>query len=155
MASYTAQLEILGSVLIAMILGAAIGYERELEDKPAGLRTHMLVTGAAALLVALGDVAVTHFAVDLGSDFVRSDPVRIFEALITGVSFLGAGTILRHKGASRVEGLTTAASLLFSAGVGASVALGQLILAAGLTVLALLTLRGVNWLEWRITRAAD
>lgn len=57
------ELQILAYVGLAMLLGAAIGFELEIEDKPAGLRTHMLVAGAAALLVALGDVVVRHFDV--------------------------------------------------------------------------------------------
>jgi putative Mg2+ transporter-C (MgtC) family protein len=59
------QVRILGSIALAMILGAAIGLEREAKDKPAGLRTHMLVAGAAALLVGLSDVAVKRFNIDL------------------------------------------------------------------------------------------
>jgi putative Mg2+ transporter-C (MgtC) family protein len=138
------QVRILGSVALAMILGAAIGLEREAKDKPAGLRTHMLVAGAAAFLVALSDVAVKRFNVDLGSGLVRSDPIRIIEAVITGISFLGAGTILRHRGSDHVEGLTTAASLLFVAALGVCVALSQVLLAVGVTVLVLVTLRGVG-----------
>jgi putative Mg2+ transporter-C (MgtC) family protein len=138
-----------------MLLGAVIGFEREIEDKPAGLRTHMLVAGAAALLVSVGDVVVRRFSVDLGSEVVRSDPMRIIEAVITGVSFLGAGTIIRHRGRRRIEGLTTAASTLFTAGVGVCVALSQVMLAVGGTVLVLVTLRGVGMLQRRIERAAD
>lgn len=119
------QRRILGSVALAMILGAAIGLEREAKDKPAGLRTHMLVAGAATFLVALSDVAVKRFDVDLGTGLVRSDPIRIIEAVITGISFLGAGTILRHKGSDHIEGLTTAGSLLFVAALGVCVALSQ------------------------------
>jgi putative Mg2+ transporter-C (MgtC) family protein len=122
-----------------MALGAVIGVERELSDKPAGLRTHMLVSGAAALLVAIGETLVT--ADVWPADVLQADPVRIIEAVITGVAFLGAGTIIR-QGEGHVEGLTTAASLLFVAGVGICVALHQLVLAAGVTVLALLVLCG-------------
>ncbi|MDY7039379.1 MAG: MgtC/SapB family protein [Chloroflexota bacterium] len=147
------QLQILSYVGLAMLLGAVIGLEREIEDKPAGLRTHMLVAGAAALLVSLGDVMVRRFNVGLGSELVRSDPVRIIEAVITGVSFLGAGTIIRHRTEQSVEGLTTAASILFAAAVGVCVALSQIMLAAGVTVLVLFTLRGVGsfqqWIERR------
>jgi putative Mg2+ transporter-C (MgtC) family protein len=141
------QVKILGSVALAMLLGAAIGLEREAKDKPAGLRTHMLVAGAAALLVALSDVAVKRFNVDLGTGLVRSDPIRIIEAVITGISFLGAGTILRHRGSEHVEGLTTAASLLFVAALGVCVALSQVLLAIGVTALVLVTLRGVGLLR--------
>ena len=147
---YQIQFQILAYVGLAMLLGAAIGLEREIEDKPAGLRTHMLVAGAAALLVALGDVMIKHFDMALGSELVRSDPIRIIQAVITGVSFLGAGTIIRSS-TRQVEGLTTAASILFATAVGVCVALSQLVLAVGATVLVLVTLRGVGiaqkWLE--------
>lgn len=103
-------------VALAMILGAAIGFERESADKPAGLRTHMLVTGVAALLVAIGDVVIVHFNLDVTEGVIRTDPIRIIEAIITGVSFLGAGTIIFHRSEEAVEGLTTAASILFAAG---------------------------------------
>lgn len=144
------ELQILAYVALAMVLGAMIGFEREIEDKPAGLRTHMLVAGAAALLVSIGDVVVRRFSVDLGSAVVRSDPMRIVEAVITGVSFLGAGTIIRDRGGRRIEGLTTAASTLFTAGVGVCVALSQVVLALGGTVLVLATLRGVGMLQRRV-----
>jgi putative Mg2+ transporter-C (MgtC) family protein len=141
------ELQVLGYVGLAMLLGAAIGLEREIEDKPAGLRTHMLVAGAAALLVGLGDVVVKHFDAGLGGSLVRSDPVRIIQAVVTGVSFLGAGTILRYTAKHRVEGLTTAASVLFAAAVGMSVALAQLVLAVGVTAMVLLILRGLGYAQ--------
>jgi len=144
------QIRILGSVALAMFLGAIIGLEREAKDKPAGLRTHMLVAGAAAFLVALSDVAVQRFSVDLATGLVRSDPIRIIEAVITGISFLGAGTILRHSGSDHVEGLTTAASLLFVAALGICVALSQVLLAVGVTILVLVTLRGVGLVRRRL-----
>ena len=141
------QWQILGYVALAMVLGAAVGLEREAKDKPAGLRTHMLVAGAAALLVALGDVVITSYDLDLDQQLLQSDPIRIMEAVITGVSFLGAGTIIRHRGKQQVEGLTTAASLLFVAGIGMCIALSQALLAVGLTVLVLLILRGLSYLR--------
>ena len=144
------EFQILACVGLAMLLGAAIELEREIEDKPAGLRTHMLVAGAAALLVALGDVVVRRFNVGLGSELVRSDPVRIIEAVITGVSFLGAGTILRRSAKRQVEGLTTAASILFAAAVGICVASSQLVVAVGVTALVLFTLRGVGFVQRRL-----
>ena len=150
------QFQILAYVGLAMLLGAAIGLEREIEDKPAGLRTHMLVAGVAALLVSLGDVMVRHFDAGLGSELVRSDPVRVINAVITGVSFLGAGTIIRRSSTRHVEGLTTAASILFAAAVGICVALSQLVLAVGVTVLVLITLRGLGFVEhWLGQREND
>lgn len=141
-----AEFQILGRVAIAMLLGAAVGIEREMADKPAGLRTHMLVAGAAAVLVGLSDIVVDHFAANSSGE-IRSDPIRMIEAVITGVSFLGAGTILRRRRSEEVEGLTTAASLLLTAAIGICVGLSEIGLAAGVTVLALLTLSGVKLIE--------
>jgi putative Mg2+ transporter-C (MgtC) family protein len=139
--------EILAYVAAAMLLGAIIGLEREFKDKPAGLRTHMLVAGAAALLVSLGDVVTSQFQLELGQQVVQADPIRIMEAVITGVSFLGAGTIIRSRAGGQVEGLTTAATLLVAAAVGACVALSQILLAVGITILVLITLRGLGFAE--------
>lgn len=76
-----------------------------------------------------------------------SDPLRIIGAIITGVSFLGAGTIIRGGGAEKVHGLTTAATLLFVASVGICVALSKIVIAIGVTLIAILTLRGVGYIE--------
>jgi putative Mg2+ transporter-C (MgtC) family protein len=145
------QLIILVNVAVAMLLGAFIGLDREAANKPAGLRTHMLVSGVAAFLVALGSALLEIYHERLGSELVQADPVRIVEAVITGISFLGAGTIIRNRGEGEVEGLTTAASLLFAAAVGIGVALSQWVLSIGATVLVLLTLRFVplfsRWLQ--------
>lgn len=146
------ELQIIGQVILAMVLGAIMGVEREHADKPAGLRTHMLVAGAAALFVALSNIAVKMFGESLGSTLIRADPIRVMEAVITGVSFLGAGTILRRSAKHQIEGLTTAASILVAAGVGIAVALSLPMLAIGVTILALATLRGVPFLERRLPR---
>lgn len=140
------QIQILAQVLLAMILGGVIGFDRESADKPAGLRTHMLVAGAGALLVSLSTLIVEASTVDLGGSIIRSDPIRIVEAVITGVSFLGAGTILRRTEKGHVEGLTTAASILMATAVGICVAISETLLAIGVTVMALLVLRGVKYL---------
>jgi putative Mg2+ transporter-C (MgtC) family protein len=137
------QLGILIHVLLAMFLGGLIGLEREMADKPAGLRTHMLVAGASALLIGITDNIVEGMGVS--GDLVRSDPVRIVQAIVTGITFLGAGTIIRHK--QEVEGLTTAASLLFVVTISICVALSQYVLAIGATLLTLLILRGIKWVE--------
>ena len=109
------QLHLLLEVLVAMGLGGVIGYDRAASDKPAGLRTHMLVAAAAALFVGLAHIIVRTFGAGMPDQTVRSDPIRVYEAIITGISFLGAGTIIRHRGDDRVEGITTAASLLMMA----------------------------------------
>src|SRR5687767_516375 len=140
----TAQLKIALQVIIAMTLGAAVGYDREASDKPAGLRTHMLVAGAAALFVGLGMIIVQIYENLLPQQGVRPDPIRVFEAIITGISFLGAGTIIRHQGSDRVEGITTAASLLMTAAIGATVGLSEWFLGAVLTVLVFVVLKGLG-----------
>lgn len=142
------QLQILGYIALAMLLGGFIGYDREMADKPAGLRTHMFVAGGAALLVSLGDVIVSHSGIR--ESVMNTDPIRVLQAIITGVSFLGAGTILQREDKGKIKGLTTAASLLFAAGVGASVALDQFVIAGGATVLSLITLRGLKELKERV-----
>jgi hypothetical protein len=91
----------------------------------------MLVAGVAALLVVLGGIVVRRSEAGLSSGLVRSDPICIIQAVVTGVSFLGAGTILRRRAAHQVEGLTTATSILFAAAVGICVALSQWVLALG------------------------
>lgn len=144
---WNTQLLVIGEVALAMLLGGLIGIEREIANKPAGFRTHMLVAGAATLLVGLGDALVESFLKGPFGELIRPDPMRIVEAVITGVSFLGAGTIFRRGNAGGVEGLTTAASILLSAGIGISVALRQFVLAVGITLLALLVLRGLKVVE--------
>jgi putative Mg2+ transporter-C (MgtC) family protein len=142
------QLSLLGCVALAMVLGALVGLDRELADRPAGLRTHMLVAGTATLLVSLGDIIIKHFDLTLNNNTIQSDPIRLIEAVVTGVSFLGAGTILRGSTIdSSVRGLTTAASLLFVAVVGICVALAQFVLAMGATILTLGTLRGLRGVD--------
>jgi putative Mg2+ transporter-C (MgtC) family protein len=141
------QLQILGHVLLALLAGGAVGAEREAAEKPAGLRTHMLVAAASALFVGLGEQLVHGFAAAAGQ--IRTDPIRLLEALVTGVSFLGAGTILRRAGNRTVEGLTTAASLLVTSAIGATIALRLYLLAGGVTLLTVLTLHGVALLERR------
>lgn len=149
------QLIILLRMLIAMALGAVMGLDRELADKPAGLRTHMLVAGAAALFVPLGTAALQQFAGQFGTGVVSADPVRIIESIVAGVSFLGAGTIIHSGHGEAVEGLTTAASLLFTSGVGVAVAVGHIILAIGATALAFLTLTGLGMIERKVRASHD
>jgi putative Mg2+ transporter-C (MgtC) family protein len=137
---------ILGEILLSVVLSGIIGYERELAHKPAGLRTHMLVAASATLILGLGDVVVSNFQ---GTAQVTSDPIRLMEAVIVGVSFLGAGTILQREKDLHVEGLTTAASLLFTAVIGISVAVNQILLALGAVLLTLIITRGVAWVQGR------
>jgi putative Mg2+ transporter-C (MgtC) family protein len=125
-------------LLLSTLLGGLVGWERETEHKPAGLRTHMLVCiGATTFaLVSLGLPGT-------GQPDTRSaDISRVIAAIITGIGFLGAGTILRGRG--QVEGLTTAAGLWVVAGIGASVGLGAHGVAVTTTLLTLFILRGLG-----------
>ncbi len=140
-------------VLIAGALGAVVGIEREFADKPAGLRTHIFVCAASAMLVLLGDVVLERFNQGNESN-ISADPIRMIQAIVVGISFLGAGTIIHHQD-NRVEGLTTAASILLTAGIGIAVAVGQFTFAAGVAILAVLVLIFVGWVERRIQRNVE
>lgn len=135
-------------VLVAALLGGAIGFDRELRDRPAGLRTHMLVAIASAMFVTLAEALIE---IEVDRALVRSDPVRIVEAIVTGVAFLGAGTIFRASG-DGIKGLTTAASLLLAAALGVAAALQLWAFAVGVTIFALLVLRVLGIVESRLHR---
>lgn len=143
----SAQLQILARVAVAMLLGGLVGIEREYANKPAGFRTHMLVAGAAALLVGLADVLVERFSAETYGDILRTDPLRIVEAVITGVSFLGAGTIFRRSRDNVIKGLTTAASLLLVSAIGMAAALEQFVLAISVALLSLVVLRVMRLID--------
>jgi putative Mg2+ transporter-C (MgtC) family protein len=111
-------------LLVALILGAIVGIQRERTGKPAGVRTHMLVSLGAALI----GVAPLEFG--MNSDGLS----RIIQGLVTGIGFLGGGTILKIQDAREIEGLTTAAGLWMTAAVGMAAGLGRL----GLAVLSVI-----------------
>lgn len=146
----TTELQLLGKVLIAAILGGLVGLEREFAEKPAGLRTHMLVGGAATFLVILARQMVLTFE---EQDILNTDPVRVMEAIIVGISFLGAGTIMKYsrEGERVVEGLTTSASILSVAAIGIAVALDTYILAVGVTILNVFINWGLGYMAHRIS----
>ena len=143
------QLVVLLSTAYAMLLGGVVGFERELKDRPAGFRTHMLVAGAAALLVGLGDLIANHFSALHSEQVLRIDPIRLIEAVVTAVGFLGAGAIFRRAGGNSVAGLTTAASLLMVATIGIAAGLHAQMLALGATVITLAVLVVLAWVERR------
>ena len=89
------ELRVLPGILYAMALGGAIGFERELKDRPAGFRTHMLVAGTAALLLGLSRMILedAHYA----GTGLQIDPLRLVEAVVAGISFIGAGTIFARR----------------------------------------------------------
>lgn len=137
----------LGKIGLACILGGLVGLEREFADKPAGFRTHMLVCATSSFFVLLATVMVNSFELE---SRVSVDPIRLIEAIVVGISFLGAGTILKYSRERTVEGLTTSASILSVSAIGIAVALDAYILAAGVTLLDLIINWGVNYLTHRI-----
>lgn len=139
------EIDILLKVVVAICMGGIIGIERELSHKPAGIRTHMFVAGAAALVMGLSTVLINDFARSFGR--VQSDPVRVIEAIIVGISFIGAGTVLKSEKSHNVYYLTTAASILFAAGIGIAVGLEKYWLGLSLTLLVVLTNLAVGNLE--------
>lgn len=149
------QLRLLLQVAVAALLGGIVGYERERAARPAGLRTHMLLAAAAALLVGLADLLAERFTGERYGAIVRVDPLRVIEAVVTAVAFLGAGTIFRHGGKDIVVGLTTAASMLLVAAVGITVGLGQYLLATGVALISLAVLSLLHLLERRAVAVPD
>ena len=126
-------LESLTRLLIATVVGGVIGLNREITLKPAGLRTHALVS--------LGSALITVTALHLGSDpSVHVDATsRVIQGLVAGIGFIGGGVIL-HKDGRNVKGLTTAATIWVAAGLGVSCGIGHWQIAVGAVTLALVVL---------------
>jgi putative Mg2+ transporter-C (MgtC) family protein len=130
------QLELGLRLTIGLLLGAVIGFERELHRQPAGFRTHSLVALGAALFTVISGYGFTGASVD---------PTRIAAQIVSGIGFIGAGTILQHRGS--VRGLTTAASLWAVAAIGTAAGAGLLLMAAVGTVLILVVLAAFDRME--------
>lgn len=131
-------------LLVAAFLGGALGYEREYKGKAAGLRTHMLVSLGAALFVL----------VPLEAGMKVEDLSRVMQGIITGVGFLGAGTILKGDSLQDVKGLTTAAGIWLTAAIGVAAGLGHESTAVLTTVFALAILRLMPYLEKHVARVS-
>jgi putative Mg2+ transporter-C (MgtC) family protein len=140
-------IEILIRVGLAAILGGAIGLEREIRDREAGLRTHMLVAVGSALFTLISAYAWTDFNFSTPEGVVF-DPTRIAAQIVTGIGFLGAGAIIR-QGLS-VRGLTTAATLWVVAAIGMAVGTGYYAVAVGASVLVLVSLGPLRLLSARL-----
>lgn len=128
-------LEHIIQLLLAIALGGVIGFEREIKRRPAGLRTHMLVSLGAAIFTIIS----VSFAVD---------PVRIAAAIVTGIGFLGAGSIISTRG--HMHGVTTAATLWVVASIGLGVGVGQYWIAIIGTILVFIILQ-IKKVEEKIT----
>jgi len=135
------RLELLLQLALAAVLGGAIGIEREMKGKPAGLRTNILICVGAALF--------THLSLLIGG---QANPDRIAASVITGVGFIGAGTILHMRGS--VSGLTSAATIWVVAAIGMATGTGLYLEALGTTALVMGVLAGLGWAEQALGRRA-
>ena len=128
-----------GRIVVAAILGALIGYEREYMGKAAGLRTYSLVSLGACLFTLISIFGVQNLPVPIGVDSTyfrhNYDASRIASQIVVGIGFLGAGLIIRRE--NHVEGLTTAAGLWVSAALGTAIGFGFYAIAGAATVVAL------------------
>ena len=133
------------SILVAAFLGGAIGLEREFRAKEAGFRTHFLVGLGSALFMIL---SAHGFDAVVGTPGIRLDPSRIAAQVVSGIGFIGAGTIILQKHA--VRGLTTAAGLWVTSAIGMTAGSGMYVLAATATALVLICLEGMNVVHRRL-----
>lgn len=135
------RLELMLQLGLATLLGGAIGLERELGGKPAGLRTN--------ILICLGSVLYTHISIGMmGAN--ASDPTRVAGQIVTGVGFIGAGTILHARGA--IVGLTSAATIWVVAAIGVALGSGYYLESVGSTVVVLAVLAGLGRIEKLVER---
>lgn len=132
------RLDLGAKLFIAIIAGGAVGLQRELRHKPAGLRTNILICMGSALLMDLSmAIAGTH----------GGDPGRIAAQVVTGIGFLGAGTILHTRGT--ITGLTSAATIWVVAAIGLTAGAGFMFEALAATITVMVVLEGLGWLERR------
>lgn len=140
------QFRLLLDIAIAAGLGGLVGLERESKEKPAGFRTNILVATAAALFLIVGRYIAGAFAGTFSASALGIDPTRIIHSIIVGATIIGAGTIIKSPKQEEIYYLTTAATILLSAGIGTAVGLRLYYLAGAVTLLVLL----INWVVGRI-----
>jgi len=138
-------------LIVSAILGFALGIERELTNKQAGLRTHIFVCLGSCVFTLLSIHGFPTFAIGdnyfSGATGIR-DTARIAAQIVTGIGFIGAGTVLRNG--SSVHGLTTASTLWIAAGIGMACGAGEFEIAIVATVISVLVLVGIKWFEKNI-----
>lgn len=132
--------QIILRLILSVFLSGLIGLERQIHRRSAGLRTHILVSLGSCLIML-----TSLYVFDIYKDKVAIDPARIAAGVITGIGFLGAGTIMRER--EGVKGLTTAASLWLVAAIGLSVGIGFFVASISATVLALIVLFFLRFVE--------
>ena len=139
---------VFGKFGLAAALGALIGFEREFKGHSAGLRTHMLMSLAAAAFTMIAWGMYEDFRVR--DDSPNLDPVRAVEAVTAGIAFLGAGPIIQNR--QGVRGLTTGAGMWTAGAIGVAVGCGYLSMALTLTLIAVIVLVVLKWVERRLAR---
>lgn len=149
--THTAFPVIVARLLLAAFFGAAIGFEREWRNRPAGLRTHILVCVAAATFAIL-TIEILHIPT-FEKETARFDPIRVAEAVTAGVAFLAAGVVIFTRG--EVHGLTTGAGMWLAGAIGVASGLGLWQIALLATVLALVVLGLLHAFEVRLRIADD
>lgn len=140
-------------LIVIIALAGLLGWERESAGKSAGIRTHILVGISSVLFVVIGEFLISRSQIH--GENMRFDPVRIVEAIVTGISFLGAGMIFFARGRGSVQGLTTAAGILTTSAIGVIVALERYVLAVGSTLIVFTVLHFVSKLEMRYFKPPD
>lgn len=143
----TMRLDLLFKLALAVILGGVIGLEREIAGKPAGLRTNILICIGAALIT---DVSIEITRGRLPG-IQPGDPSRLAAQIVSGIGFIGAGTIMQARGT--VTGLTSAATIWVVAAIGITIGAGQYVEAAGAGLLVAIVLAGLGTLEHKLRRA--
>ena len=142
------QLDIAVKLVIATVLSGLIGIEREFHGRAAGLRTHILVCLGSAIIVVCANTMFDRFASQGADSVFRIDPWRIAAGIVTGIGFLGGGTILKSN--DLIRGLTTAACIWFMAAIGIIVGFGQYTAAIIGTIIGLAVLLGLDPVGHRI-----
>ena len=140
------ELIIILRLLLAILLGGIIGFEREIRQRPAGLRTHILVSLAAASFTLI-TIEIYHEVSENSGGAARADPVRIVDAVTAGVAFIAAGAIIQSHG--DVKGLTTGAAIWLAGAIGVACGIGFYLVASLAAGLAVIVLRLVGWAEQR------
>lgn len=143
-------IDVIIRILLAIVLGGVIGLERQVKQRPAGVKTHVLVCVGAATIMVLSEYMFRKYYIEFG---MTSDPARLGAQVVSGVGFLGAGTIIHHG--QSVRGLTTAASLWVVAAIGLAAGAGFYFLAVTAAVGIYIILFIFNKLLRRMERASD
>jgi putative Mg2+ transporter-C (MgtC) family protein len=139
-------------LVVASVLGGIIGLERDIHGRAAGLRTNLLISLGAAVFMLISESIAESYSIKMGDSFFRADPGRIAAQVVTGIGFLGAGAIIKYG--FSIRGLTTAACIWISAGIGMSSGAGFFELAIVTTAIGLLCLIVLNILEKKYAKAS-